>query len=193
MIVWFKMQQGFKLGIVSMTARQFYVLLSVLVISQVIGFGLLLKRLPPVTAPDRDAAPIVASDRQSQDGKAVNPVPDGQNMGSAISELQSSAMRNAVENVLREALENVLHQPAQAASSSAVEPAPTTDQQATAEQAMGVIDTAISAGVWTQQDNVNLMPYAVKLTHAQRIELIDRFVRAMQSGQIILKGPPPVL
>ncbi|MGH8371125.1 MAG: hypothetical protein ACRETO_00145 [Gammaproteobacteria bacterium] len=171
-----------------MTARQFYVLLSVLVISQVLGFGLLLNRLPPTTAPDRDVAPTAASDRQ-----AVTPVFDGRDMGNAISELQSSAMRNAVENVLRDALVNVLHQPVQAASSPAAESAPTTDQQAAAEQAMGVIDTAISAGVWTQQDNVNLMPYAVKLTHAQKVELIDRFVRAMQNGQIILKGPPPVL
>lgn len=175
-----------------MTTRQFYVLLFVLVMSQVVGFGLLLHRLPPPG--NKGTQPMAAVEQQSQDFPSAKPASTGQDMSRIVNQLQSAAMRNTIEGVLRDALANVLRQQGQSTPpQQAVEQTPTSEQQATAEQAMAVIDNAISAGVWTQEDNTNLIPYAVKLTHEQRVELINHFVQAVQNKQIILKGPPPAL
>ena len=176
-----------------MATRQFYILLFVIVITQVLGFALVLSRMPAAPSHDEDARLRAALDQQNQSLNAGAWSATAQDANNAAISPQNAALTRMVENVLRQALANVLNQPHQAAASQPPEQAPTPDQQDAAGQALSVIDTAISSGVWTMQDNQALLPYAARLTHAQRVELINHFAQAMQNKQLVLQGPPPAL
>lgn len=170
-----------------MNTRQFLVLLAVIVVTQALGFAVLLHRLPSAVPQDvpltQYASPEVFPANQADTSGAM-----------PISQTQSAVLQIRIENMLRRALADVLaNQSGQIAARQQTDSAPSSEQQEAADQAMSVINSAISTGVWTPEDNQALMPYAGKLTHAQRVEIINRFAQALQNKQLTLQGPPPAL
>jgi hypothetical protein len=171
----------------NMNTRQFLLLLCVIIVTQALGFALLLHRLPSA-APHGSPLPQYApperfSANQPDTGGAI-----------PISPAQSAALQMQIENMLRRALADVLaNQSGQSTAQPQTDSPPSSEQQEAADQAMSVINSAISAGVWTPEDNQALMPYAGRLTHAQRVEIINRFAQALQNKQLTLQGPPPAL
>jgi hypothetical protein len=179
--------------VVTMNARQFYILMATVIITQALGFGLLYSRLPSNSDDIEQLRDVLRNEvGELHDLRSMLNQQQGL---TAISLPEPAALRGAITAALQQALANLPTGTAQMPNTAQAEPS-YEQLQAQAEawdHASIVIDTAIGAGVWTEQDNLALQQHAGQLPQTKRTELIQKFGQALQEKRIKLTGPPPLM
>jgi len=82
---------------------------------------------------------------------------------------------------------------APAAAAAVVEPAPDSPESVEArDQGLAIVETALAAGAWTEADVNAFRPHFVRMTGAQRDEVLGTLLPAINEGRLRAQlGPGP--
>jgi hypothetical protein len=112
-----------------------------------------------------------------------------------------SVLRETAQTVLKQELDPYVRQLA-AAPEATQKVAPvdppnvkenSTENLRALQQANGIVDLALANRVWTGQDNMALLRHVVKLTSAQRSQLMQKLYGAINRQELRVTGDIPAL
>jgi hypothetical protein len=166
-------------------------LLTSIILIQISGFVLLWMKIPEPALPVPAANPVIVP--------AV-PVDPASAMG-AMKLPDEQMLRESIQEVLRQELRTYAAAPArgektrnsQAGRETALDrPLPEAGPQVMA-QANAIVDRAVSAGAWTNNDNSALLQLAGQLSQAQRVQILEKIFGAINRQQMRPVGALPSL
>ncbi len=190
-----------------MSVRHYQILLFVLVVTQVLGFGLLWARLAPQQSEDAAALAVegVAGEEVSlrilEELKAVREMRNSMSVASGVGAVelpQAQALRDMVRYVLEQELASVLANLPDRAVNAGAQPQVVdyTPEQIEAQEfavvaSSEILDEAIDSGEWTERHLVSLLPTLAGLSPTQREALAKKYFEAVSSGKLKVDGLPP--
>lgn len=166
--------------------------LLIVVVIQIAGFALLWNEIIS------QQQYIYLPTQNNQDTKAGTPT----NQVVAVTKFPTEAvLHDAIQSALKQELGPYVHQLA-TAPEVAQKPIPadppgvkenSPENLQALNAAMGVVQTAISRGAWTSEDNMALFTVTTGLTAAQRYKIMDEIGRAINHQELKIEAPPPAL
>lgn len=186
-----------------MKTSQFIALLLVIVIGQVVGFGVVAKAVQPSVA-EADLLAIHAEIRNAIAELRAAQDSIGQDMGSAAIALpEAGALRQAIRAVLESELRSRVATGSSGTtaqhSGNVVATGPSREvdpavRQAAANESNAIIQRALGARRWTAADSSAILPHLDALDEMQRIRLAEQFHRALERHELTLErgAMPPM-
>ena len=178
-----------------MQNRELWLILVVIIAVQTTGFFVIAKRLPGTNVDTTNAtlARLLAEVEALKSRESRNITTTGG--------LEINISKQDIERAVSDAVQAVMEkQPLNGKASHSSdyyqeEPVLSVDAEQTRmtseREAYTVMDNAVTAGHWTQQDTDALLPHLGNLSQAQRNKLIKEFLEAVNNNSIQLDAPPP--
>ncbi|HEX5054950.1 MAG TPA: hypothetical protein VFX02_00485 [Gammaproteobacteria bacterium] len=98
-----------------------------------------------------------------------------------------------VRGILREELAGEAQHNGEAAAAQPQQTVDPAQNQDAYRKSLAIVDNALAAGKWRQDDNLDIMQLSPNLTSVQRIELLDKLAYAINGGALELEATPPPL
>jgi hypothetical protein len=133
----------------------------------------------PAVVPPAVAPPMTATRAGSPDLRPA--------MRASVDPELRDAIRDVVRGELKAALaehDAVLVQHAQAAAAAADEPDPGGDERAAVARGHALVDAASASGRWTRNDVDALSDAMVRMTRAERDEILSTLIPSINRGEI---------
>ena len=171
-----------------MIPAQHKLLLVSIILIQISGFLFLWLKIPePARAVDLAVAPAPLMDPGSAMGAMK--LADEQMLRESIREILRQELRALAPPAARGEKARVAQAPRETAMDA---PLPEAGPQVVA-QANAIVDRAVAAGIWTNNDNSGLLRLAPQLSQAQRVQLLEKIFGAINRQQMRPVGALPSL
>ena len=159
---------------------------------QISGFVFLWMKIPqPAPVASVPATPIVPIIDPETTIAAMKP-PDEQLLRESIQAILKDEMQTYLRQV-REEKPRTTTANAATAVAPAVRPRPREANPRIARESHAIVDRALAAGVWTDNDNNALLKLSPYMSEAQRVELLEKLFGAINRQQLKALGALPSL
>ena len=176
-----------------MDTGPYRLLLIGILLIQISGFVFLWMKIPePAPVTSVLATPIV-------------PIIDPESTIAAMKPPDEQLLRESIQTILKDEIQTYLHQvreekPRTATANTAASIAPAVRPRPRVEaspqvalESHAIVDRALAAGVWTDNDNNALLKLSPQMSEAQRVELLEKLFGAINRQQLKAVGALPSL
>ena len=174
-----------------MNPGQFRLLLIGIILIQISGFAFLWMKMAEL--PSAAALPII----DPATAIAAMKPPDEQLIRESIRNILKDELQAYVEQLQQQQkLQTRQEKPRGVASGGGDTVTPRSRPPASpqvAQEAMAIVDRALTSGVWTDTDNNALLKLAPQLSETQRVELLEKIFGAIDRQQLKAVGSLPSL